>query len=68
MFARLQTLLRPADQQARERLAAFERDLDTIAKETTSRFCRGNVAIQMGLIESEEELDAKRDALIARRR
>jgi hypothetical protein len=68
MLDSLQNLFRPADRLANERMAALEFELDAIAKETVSRFCRGNVAIQMGLLETPEELSAKMDATIARRR
>ena len=67
MLAQIQELFRPAETQAQERLAVLELELDSIAKETSSRFCRGNVAVQFGLIDTAEELDAQREATIARR-
>ena len=68
MLDNLHNLFRPAESLAQERMAALEVELDTIAKETASRFCRGNVSIQMGLLETPEELLAKMDTTIARRR
>jgi hypothetical protein len=69
MFGNLQSLFRPAGAQAKERLNALESELDLIAKGVAGRFYRGNAAAQlgMGLVESEEELDAKRVKTIARR-
>jgi hypothetical protein len=52
MLESLQNLFRPAESLAQERMAALETELDAIAKETVSRFCRGNVAIQLGLLET----------------
>ena len=68
MIENLQNLFRPAESLAQERMAALEARLDVIAQETVSRFCRGNVSIQMGLLERPEELSAKMDTTIARRR
>jgi hypothetical protein len=67
MLQSIHALFKPADQLAQERMTALELNLDAIAQEATARFCRGNAAVQMGLMESEEELDAKRQATIARR-
>jgi hypothetical protein len=67
MLDAIQDLFKPASQRAEERMVALERDLDSIAKEAIARFSRGNAAMQMGLFESEEELDVKRQTTIARR-
>ncbi len=67
MVANPQLIFASVHEQVAARMAALEATLDAIAKETVARFCRGNVSIQMGLADTEDELDAKRDLMIARR-
>ena len=67
MLGNLQKLFTPARKQAEDRMAALEHVLDAIALKQSSRYSRGNASIQMGLLETEEQLDAKRQITIARR-
>jgi hypothetical protein len=67
MLTHLQTLFKPSEKTARERMSALELNLDVIAKTQVHRYSRGNAAVQLGFLETEEELDASRKITIARR-
>jgi hypothetical protein len=69
MLGNLQVMLRPAAVQAKEAMSVLEHNLDMIAKGVSGRFYRGNASAQleMDLVESQEDLDAAVERLIARR-
>ena len=67
MFKSIELLFKPSDEIVQERMKSFDRQLDAIAKKQVARFARGNAAMQMGLVETQQELDAQIDSTIARR-